>query len=276
MKATAVLIAMLLWSLLSWRWYTCGIHGLCNDDKEKPKTEATVIEEVEIVDDRPLLFNWDNSEPVVNDNTFAAFKDDIAYRLSDDQILEIVGHYTLSETNTSDYDNMGLARAAKIKTLLEDRIPSTNLHISSKIVESLDNYRDQPFEAADFNYKDASTVEAKVEKVDDKTFRIYFPYKSDDPKMNLNIIEYLNDVTEVLKTKNTSVRVTGYTDNVGSQAYNKVLGMQRAMAIKDNLRSKGVASSQVKIDSRGKLDPIATNETEEGRARNRRVELVFE
>ncbi len=282
MKSTFVLLAALVWGIICWRWYTCGIHGSCNGANEKPKTENVAIEqdlvEQDLVetDERPLVFNWDNSEPIVNGNTFAEYKEDIINRFSDDQILEIVGHYTSSETNTSDYENMGLARASKIKELLEDRIPSTKIHLSSSIVDSLDDHKDQNFEAIDFNYKDASSVEAKVEQVDDKTFRVYFPYKSDDPQMNLNIIEYLNDVAEVLKTKNTSVRVTGYTDNVGSQAYNKTLGLQRAMAIKDNLRSKGVAPTQIKIDSRGKLDPIATNETEEGRAKNRRVELIFE
>ncbi|MFA6979600.1 MAG: OmpA family protein [Ignavibacteriaceae bacterium] len=67
--------------------------------------------------------------------------------------------------------------------------------------------------------------------------------------------------------------IGGYTDGIGSVNYNKKLSKQRAQAIQDYLVSKGVAKSNLKIVGYGKTNPVATNETVEGRSMNRRVEI---
>lgn len=67
--------------------------------------------------------------------------------------------------------------------------------------------------------------------------------------------------------------IGGYTDGVGSVNYNKKLSKQRAQAIQDYLVSKGVPKSNLKIVGYGKANPIATNDTVEGRSMNRRVEI---
>jgi len=67
--------------------------------------------------------------------------------------------------------------------------------------------------------------------------------------------------------------IGGHTDGIGSANYNKKLSKQRAQAIQDYLVSKGIAKSNLKIVGYGKENPIATNETVEGRSMNRRVEI---
>jgi outer membrane protein OmpA-like peptidoglycan-associated protein len=67
--------------------------------------------------------------------------------------------------------------------------------------------------------------------------------------------------------------VGGYTDGIGSVSYNKKLSRQRAQAIVDYLVRKGVKRNNLKIVGYGKDNPIATNETLEGRSMNRRVEI---
>ncbi len=68
--------------------------------------------------------------------------------------------------------------------------------------------------------------------------------------------------------------VTGYTDNIGTDAYNLKLSLQRAQSVADYLMDCGKVPSRLfKIVGRGKADPIADNATEEGRAKNRRVEI---
>ena len=68
--------------------------------------------------------------------------------------------------------------------------------------------------------------------------------------------------------------VTGYTDNIGTDAYNLKLSLQRAQSVADYLMDCGKVPSRLfKIVGRGKADPIADNSTEEGRAKNRRVEI---
>ncbi|MDH7516123.1 MAG: OmpA family protein [Bacteroidota bacterium] len=69
------------------------------------------------------------------------------------------------------------------------------------------------------------------------------------------------------------VEVAGHTDNVGSREYNKHLSSERARTVMDYLISKGVAPSRLTANGYGPDQPIATNDTEEGRAMNRRVEF---
>lgn len=69
------------------------------------------------------------------------------------------------------------------------------------------------------------------------------------------------------------VRVVGHTDNTGSTAYNVQLSQRRAESVRDYLVGQGVAAGQLEAVGVGPQSPIASNDTEEGRARNRRVEL---
>ena len=71
----------------------------------------------------------------------------------------------------------------------------------------------------------------------------------------------------------TTVRVVGHTDNVGSDAVNNPLSVNRAAATRDSLVSRGVAGNRIAIDGRGSREPIADNATAAGKARNRRVEI---
>jgi len=70
------------------------------------------------------------------------------------------------------------------------------------------------------------------------------------------------------------VKVTGYTDSVGSAAYNKKLSLRRAEAVRDYLVSIGVDPAKLEVDGAGMDNPVADNKTAAGRAKNRRVEVV--
>jgi OOP family OmpA-OmpF porin len=70
------------------------------------------------------------------------------------------------------------------------------------------------------------------------------------------------------------VSVEGHTDSVGSDAYNMKLSQRRAATVRDYLVSHGVAASRITTKGYGKSHPIATNSTAEGRAENRRVEII--
>lgn len=71
----------------------------------------------------------------------------------------------------------------------------------------------------------------------------------------------------------TNVRIVGHTDNVGSDAVNNPLSVNRAAATRDYLASRGVASNRISIDGRGSHEPIADNTSAAGRSKNRRVEI---
>ena len=75
------------------------------------------------------------------------------------------------------------------------------------------------------------------------------------------------------KIKLEVIIAVGNTDSVGSDAYNMALGQRRAQSVKAYLVSKGVDGSRVYTESKGKSNPVASNATAEGRAKNRRTDI---
>ncbi|CAM3733115.1 OmpA family protein [Kerstersia gyiorum] len=70
-------------------------------------------------------------------------------------------------------------------------------------------------------------------------------------------------------------KVIGNTDNTGSAAYNQKLSVERAQSVSTYLQQRGVAPGDLTIEGRGFSDPVASNDTAEGRAANRRVEIYL-
>jgi OOP family OmpA-OmpF porin len=69
------------------------------------------------------------------------------------------------------------------------------------------------------------------------------------------------------------VIATGHTDSVGTDAYNQKLSVRRADAVKKYLVSKGIADNRIQIQGKGESQPVADNKTDDGRAKNRRVQI---
>ena len=78
---------------------------------------------------------------------------------------------------------------------------------------------------------------------------------------------------DLAKIKLEVIIAVGNTDSVGTDAYNMALGQRRAQSVKAYLTSKGVDGSRIYTESKGKSNPVASNATEEGRAKNRRTDI---
>jgi outer membrane protein OmpA-like peptidoglycan-associated protein len=78
----------------------------------------------------------------------------------------------------------------------------------------------------------------------------------------------------LLKYPDSTVQVIGHTDNVGDATYNIGLSQRRAGAVADILQADGVTYDRISTSGRGEVQPVASNLTPEGRAQNRRVEIV--
>ena len=74
---------------------------------------------------------------------------------------------------------------------------------------------------------------------------------------------------------NTRISIVGHTDSSGPDAVNDPLSIQRAHSVRDYLVARGVAPAHVQTAGRGEREPVADNATEDGRARNRRVEIYL-
>jgi outer membrane protein OmpA-like peptidoglycan-associated protein len=70
------------------------------------------------------------------------------------------------------------------------------------------------------------------------------------------------------------IELGGHTDNVGADAANMTLSDQRAKAVRDNLIANGIDGARITAKGYGETKPVATNDTEEGRALNRRTEVT--
>jgi outer membrane protein OmpA-like peptidoglycan-associated protein len=86
----------------------------------------------------------------------------------------------------------------------------------------------------------------------------------------------LSELVERLKTENRNVylEIQGHTDSTGPEAYNDQLGEARAEAVRKFLSQHGVALNRMATISYGEESPVAPNDTPEGRAQNRRVEII--
>ncbi len=86
----------------------------------------------------------------------------------------------------------------------------------------------------------------------------------------------LNKLADVLKNNpDTNINIYGHTDSKGTDAYNQSLSERRAASVRSYLLSQGIASSRMFTMGMGESDPRATNDTDAGRAENRRVEFAI-
>lgn len=123
----------------------------------------------------------------------------------------------------------------------------------------------------------AASIEEKMKNEGKEVFHsILFEFGSD--KLTQESYVIIETLSEYLKANpGQSYYIVGHTDNVGSLATNQTLSEKRAKAVSSALVSKhGIAASQVSAHGVGQLSPLAINTTEEGRALNRRVEVVLQ
>ena len=135
-------------------------------------------------------------------------------------------------------------------------------------------------------YLDAQAAELRAELVStgvqvvesDDNIRLIMPgnitFRTDSADINASFYPVLNSVAKVLnKYSNSTVLVSGHTDNTGSAEYNLNLSKMRAESVAAYLEGQGVKSNRVEVMGMGYSNPIASNDTAAGREKNRRVEI---
>lgn len=103
---------------------------------------------------------------------------------------------------------------------------------------------------------------------------ITFEFNRSD--VNAKFYPVLDKVAATLVEYNqTTINVVGHTDNIGSDSYNMELSRKRADSVARYLQSRGVDWNRLVVSGAGKSQPVASNDTEAGRAENRRVEITL-
>lgn len=101
-------------------------------------------------------------------------------------------------------------------------------------------------------------------------------FATDSANLRPDLRSDLNAVAaSLLKYPNSRIEVIGHTDNTGTAAYNQDLSQRRASSVASVLRDNGVPGARIAAYGRGEDQPVASNLTPEGRAKNRRVEIII-
>lgn len=215
-----------------------------------------------------------NSNQILVTNT--VFLDSITSYLNSnyDEYLAIYGFY--DEIENSNDVNFGIARAETLKDI------AINQGID---VSKLDTYGDlKPLVFAknnncynaiklQFQKRNVSYIDSIEKAISNKVLHIEFT--NDNTIANTEIMdEYIPLLNLYLKkTPEKEVTITGHTDNNGYYQNNLVKGLTQANTIKDYLIRNGITTTKISTNSKGESEPIATKYTEEGKAKNRRIEI---
>ncbi len=131
---------------------------------------------------------------------------------------------------------------------------------------------------------------SQIVQFEQDTLRLYMKHIKEGIKVKINHLffatnksiilpqseEALNDLAVFLRENPTvTIRIIGHTDAVGSDEANMKLSVARAKAVRTSLVERGIDVERMEFEGRGKNEPVASNDTEEGRAQNRRVEFVI-
>lgn len=272
MRTIPLLLFLVLWLILGYFYYNTSQHccdtGATSEATEKVAETATTAAVAAITNEAgPLMFRWSDASTITGDG-WDAMRKQLIDGLGDNQVLEITGLYRVNEVNNTSFENLGVARANETAKLFIPPLTKEQLRLVGKqITGEVD--QTNPFVSTAFKNQ---VNTANVKEIDDKTI-IRFPFNSNRKLNSREIENYLNDVADRVKKTGENVRLTGHTDDIGSDASNVKLGQRRADIIRSYLIQRGVAPSKITATSQGESSPITTNATPAGRADNRRTEL---
>ncbi len=303
MKNLISLLIFLLFAILGmWWYYSCN---WCLGDKnkgssiiveEKTDPEAEALAKKAYEDSLALvhglfainnhgddIFRYPENLRINNSNGdvyipegISNFDKPIANYLgkNQDQELIVYGYETSSEKDQE--SGLGLSRANFIKEKLiqaginEDRI-ITEAKLHDYVYDTNGNYHGGII--LNFDTIDESRLKEVEKGIANKV--LYAAFGAKDFKPDPTLANYSLELKNYLaKYPDKNVLIIGHTDNIGSSDSNYSYGNKRAANVMKYLISQGIPSNKLKASSKGETSPVASNDTEENRAKNRRIEII--
>lgn len=261
-----------------------------------------------------IRFGENSAAPIIPDPVSRALTETVGFASKSKKAIALTGYYMDGESaelgkqraervkaelirlggdrdniTTSGKKGRGLAKSmgqihgaiglslSKAKSITSN-IANAGSAVTSTVTETVNSVKESATDAVE-TVKEAAGNFAKPEirkKLAAKNLNLYFESGSTNVIMTSEIRDYFDNLKVYLDANPTAkVRLIGHTDNEGSAASNLRYGRQRAERIRAKLMKGGIKGSQIVTESKGQLAPIATNETEDGRKKNRRVEITI-
>ncbi|MBP7821902.1 MAG: OmpA family protein [Saprospiraceae bacterium] len=282
-------LLFVLWSIFARWYYICQIRHFCEDNPTTTAIQETTAKTLSLkYKDSLVLSGYDQfsfpstavepSPLSQNNNDFLTATSNYL-KANPQKMLTITGAYRTSEANEKSgfFENLGAARAAAVRNLLvKAGIPEDRILIDYKEVADSDFSETLMFNVSD-KLTNAAAPATNQFVFTNMTFSdANFESNSAVFKPSPQFEAYADSVVTYIKLNpNKKLAITGHTDNVGADAANMSLGKRRAVAVRSYFIDKGV-KGQIATDSKGELQPMASNDTEEGRSKNRRVNIRIE
>jgi OOP family OmpA-OmpF porin len=197
----------------------------------------------------------------------------------------ITGYATSDEINNSAYPNLGFARAVNVKNyFISKGFPASRFETNGEIRDVWKMSADTILGPIDFKIsKVESNATSETENWDSLKTKItanplilYFETGAAEIALTDEQRQLVNDIVRYLdNVPDAKLKVVGHTDNVGDRTANIKLGLERADFARDYLVRNGVSLDRIETSSKGPDEPIADNNTEEGKAKNRRTVVTI-
>lgn len=267
MKYYPILILFALfifWCAICRNWYVCGIKNLCDD------TEVIAAPPLQnsSSDRTNFVFSFKHgSADLIEGNKMQPFFDSIN-NTSPVKSLIVYGGYLASESSV-----IGMERARMISANLKPDLRKNVIHKDS-LIQGTDGAAlvDQCFFELVNDTSEAPSPTVNL----NRTFLAFFESGSVKPIMDKNYQEGVSSILALVDPSNVEIILEGHADNTGDSVKNKALALQRAKSVQAIIQQYTNKNFRFKILSYGDKDPVANNNTEQGKHQNRRVELVFE
>lgn len=286
--AFLLFLFFLVFAIVARWYYVCEFKQLCGPEEPIEVVDDVRLKNLQLLnaDSVVLLRGYDqfafdsaSYAPRLNANN-ALFLDTLADLLQADttQNVTITGFHRESEIDLMPgfFKHFGVARADAIRQLLLDRgIAKDRMDLDYGI--SLDSTLAEPltfrfytaglpqefskvaYTFEDMNFPDVNFAKDSDEFIPSKPFELY----ADSVKVYLSF------------NPDKSLRVIGHADSDFTKSYNHKLGLRRAKSVKAYLEGIGI-SGTIKVDSKGELEPIVPNTSEDNKRKNRRVNILIE
>jgi OmpA-OmpF porin, OOP family len=273
-------LVTLIWFALSIWWYSRSNCSNCNSPSvaqvETPTTSLNLPGfsvsdgNWNVQSANNLRFGKSGNTPVLGADITTLMDSLVVYaKANPTKKITVTGHYDPDEKNKTLFDNLGLARADAIKKILISKgINASNILTDSRLDAVLS------FSPAD-TLVGGITIAISTKPMglfDPRT--VYFNTGKNTLNVDAELKDYLAKAAAYLKEHtDKKLMVTGHTDNVGDPARNVTLSANRAAFVKDELVKQGMIDASIETEGKGMADPIADNNTADGKAKNRRVTI---